>query len=297
MPPLHILEGKGRPQAKVAPALCCKGSAYTCTLCIPIEYKQWTMFAAGSRLMPQHTNKVLADEEMARRLHEELNGPEVSPAAAATRRNRKAPTFYTPPVHPPTVGRTCPTSGVALCGGCTVWGCRRINGMCHALQLPGSLHGQAAEGSGPSDDEGGVASERQLPSSSGDEKARAEKAGSSAGKRAGRKAQAMDDDSAEGSPGHSRHRSRAHPCNQGRWIHSEHKPGLLTRCLMLAGVRSAIEMRRSSPTPWSVSRRLPPVRKQAREVWWSSQTPKQGPTGLTSQGRACSLWTLLPILS
>ena len=49
--------------------------------------------------MPQHTNKVLADEEMARRLHEELNGPEVSPAAAATRRNRKAPTFYTPPVH------------------------------------------------------------------------------------------------------------------------------------------------------------------------------------------------------
>ena len=35
---------------------------------------------------------------MARRLHEELNGPELSPAAAAVRRNRKAPTFYTPQV-------------------------------------------------------------------------------------------------------------------------------------------------------------------------------------------------------
>ena len=68
---------------------------------------------------------------------------------------------------------------------------------------------------GPSDDEGGLASERQLPSSSEEEKARAEKAGSSAGKRAGRKAQAMDDDSAEGSPGPSRHRWSAHPCNQG----------------------------------------------------------------------------------
>lgn len=40
--------------------------------------------------------KVLADEEMARRLHEELNGPELSPAAAAVRRSRKAPAFYTP---------------------------------------------------------------------------------------------------------------------------------------------------------------------------------------------------------
>ena len=69
-------------------------------------------------------------------------------------------------------------------------------------------------------------------------------------------------------------------------------------CLpMHAGVRNAIEMRLSSLTPWSVSRRLPPVRKQAREVWWSSQTPKQEATGLTSQGRACSLWTLPPTLS
>lgn len=44
--------------------------------------------------------KVLADEEMARRLHEELNGPEVSPAAAALKRSRKPPTFYSPPVSP-----------------------------------------------------------------------------------------------------------------------------------------------------------------------------------------------------
>ena len=45
-------------------------------------------------------SKVTADEEMARRLHEELNGLELSPAAAAVKRSRKAPTFYTPPVSP-----------------------------------------------------------------------------------------------------------------------------------------------------------------------------------------------------
>lgn len=44
------------------------------------------------------SSKVTADEEMARRLHEELNGPELSPAAAAVKRSRKAPTFYIPPV-------------------------------------------------------------------------------------------------------------------------------------------------------------------------------------------------------
>ena len=54
---------------------------------------------SGDKAMPREDLKILADEEVARRLHEELN-PESSPIASATRRLRKAPTFYSPPVNP-----------------------------------------------------------------------------------------------------------------------------------------------------------------------------------------------------
>ena len=56
--------------------------------------------AVSTRMSPAQTAKTMADEEMARRLHEELNGPELSPAAAAGRRSRKATSFYTPSVPP-----------------------------------------------------------------------------------------------------------------------------------------------------------------------------------------------------
>ena len=39
----------------------------------------------------------LNDEEMARRLHEQLNGPDSPTAAPVTRRVRKPPEFYKPP--------------------------------------------------------------------------------------------------------------------------------------------------------------------------------------------------------